>query len=108
MTRLAPLALCALLLLAVPLSGCRGPVESLVGEYEAEAGGLISAPRLNLRSDGGGGLTVGAEDAAFRWEVKDSQVLLHTRQGGMVLLKRTAQGLEGDLPGVGRVVFRKK
>lgn len=108
MNRFAAAALCALLLLTATVTGCRSAVESLVGEYEVEAGGLPSPPKLNLRSDGGGGLTVGAEEAPFRWEIKEEHVLLHTRQGGMVPLKRTSQGLEGVLPGAGHVVFRKK
>lgn len=97
------LGLCALL-----LAGCRGAVENLVGDYEADPAAGGAAPRLTLRSDGGGALGVGAEDAAFRWEVKEGLVLLHTRQGGMVPLKRTGEGLEADIPGTGRVLFRKK
>lgn len=91
---------------ALLLLGCRGPVEGLVGEYEAEG---PAGARLTLRPDGGGALSVGAEEAPFRWEIKDGkQLLLHTRQGGILALNLTATGLEGDMPGTGKVVFLKK
>lgn len=98
------------------LCACSGPVEGLVGQYEAEgpAGGPAAgsangpAPRLHLRSDGGGGLSAGALDEPLRWEVRENSVLLHTLRGGVVTLARTGQGLEGEVPDMGRVVFRKK
>lgn len=86
------------------LCACSGPVEGLTGQYEAEG----SAARLHLRSDGGGGLAAGSLDAPLRWEVREDQVLLHTLPGGVIALRRTDQGLEGDIPGTGRVAFRKK
>lgn len=100
--------LCALALGLLLLAGCRGPVEDLAGDYESERVGSSPA-RLTLRSDGGGSLLVGAEEAPFRWEVREEgRVLLHTRQGG-ILTARPGRGvLELDLPGVGRETFRKK
>lgn len=90
------------------LCACSGPVEGLVGQYEAEGPAGGPAPRLHLRSDGGGGLSAGALDEPLRWEVRENSVLLHTLRGGVVTLARTGQGLEGEVPDMGRVVFRKK
>ena len=97
------LTACVLCLL---LAGCRGPVESLTGDYAAEGTG--TAARLSLHSDGGGALSVGAEEAPFRWEVKENgQVFLHTRQGGVIAGKMGEGTLELNMPGAGRQVFRK-
>ena len=99
---------CALALALLLVAGCRGPVENLTGDYESERVDLSPA-KLTLRADGGGSLTVGAEEAPFRWEVREEgRVVLHTRQGG-VLSARSGPGLlELDMPGVGTETFRKK
>ncbi len=103
MRRVIPALALGLLLLA----GCRGPVEALVGDYESQRVDTRPA-RLTLRTDGGGALVVGAEEAPFRWEVReDGRVVLHTRQGGKIVAQQSAGALELDLPGAGRLVFRK-
>jgi len=100
-TPLAAFVVSLLLLVA-----CRGPVEGLTGDYEAEGTG--AAARLSLRSDGGGALSVGAEEAPFRWEVRENgQVFLHTRQGGIISGRKGEGTLELDMPGAGRQTFRK-
>ncbi len=98
---------CALAL-GVLLAGCRGPVSDLAGDYESERVDLSPA-RLTLRTDGGGSLSVGAEEAPFRWEVREEgRVVLHTRQGGVISARQGNGVLELDMPGAGRQVFRKK
>ncbi len=99
--------LAAVVLGLLLLMGCRGPMESLTGEYESQGAGAEA--RLSLRSDGGGALEVGGEEAPFRWEVReDGQVFLHTRQGGIISARQGAAGaLELDMPGTGRLLFRK-
>lgn len=88
------------------LMGCRGPVEGLTGDYESQGAGAEA--RLSLRSDGGGALEVGGEEAPFRWEVRENgQVFLHTRQGGVIMARQGAGALELDMPGTGRLLFRK-
>lgn len=95
------------LALVLLLAGCRQTGQSLEGTYDAE-GAASSPAQLVLRSDGGGALAVGAEEAPFRWELRgEGQLLLHTRQGGVMLVRRTPQGLELDMPGAGGLVFRK-
>jgi len=99
--------LCALALAVLLLVGCRGPAEDLAGDYESERLDLSPA-RLTLRSDGGGSLTVGVEEAPFRWEVRDEgRVVLHTRQGGIISARQGRGLLELDMPGSGKQVFRK-
>jgi len=88
------------------LAGCRGPVEGLTGEYESEGTG--AEVRISLRTDGGGALSVGAEEAPFRWEVRENgQVFLHTRQGGIISGRKGDGTLELNMPGAGKQVFRK-
>jgi hypothetical protein len=99
---------CVLALGLLLLAGCRGPVEDLAGDYESERVDLSPA-RLTLRADGGGSLTVGAQEAPFRWEVREEdRVVLHTRQGGAIAGRLGRGVLELDMPGVGREIFRKK
>jgi len=89
------------------LGACRGPVEDIVGDYESERVDLSPA-KLTLRSDGGGALTVGAEEAPFRWEVREEgRIVLHTRQGGVISAHRRPGLLELDMPGSGKQIFRK-
>lgn len=90
------------------LTGCRGPMEGLAGDYESEGQGRATA-RLSLHEDGRGALSVGAEEAPFRWEVREEgRLVLHTRQGGSLLVLRSANALELNMPGAGKLIFRKK
>jgi hypothetical protein len=99
--------LSAFVLSLLLLAGCRGSVENLTGDYEAEGAGTV-ARRISLRSDGGGALSVGAEEAPFRWEVRENgQVFLHTRQGGIISGRKGEGTLELNMPGAGRQIFRK-
>jgi len=98
--------LSAVVLSMLLLVGCRGPVEGLTGDYESQGDG--AAAQLSLRSDGGGALLVGAEEAPFRWEVQGSGLIfLHTRQGGILSAQQGDGTLELDMPGTGRLLFRK-
>lgn len=107
MSRTMLTALAALALGLLLLAGCRGPVEHLAGDYES--GQDSGAARLALREGGAGALVVGAQEAPFRWELReDGRVLLHTRQGGLLVARQNAEALELDLPGAGRLVFRRK
>ena len=95
----------------IVLFGCRSQVEGLVGEYEAEG---QAGTKLSLHADGGGLLIrgeVGAKmrEAPFHWEVKEGRsIVFYPRNGPPTVLTLSPAGLEGDLPGVGKVVFRKK
>jgi hypothetical protein len=102
---------CTALGLSLLLLGCRGQVESLVGEYEAEG---QAGTKLSLHADGGGLLIRGEQDAKmreapFHWEVKEGRsIVFYPRNGPPTVLTLSSAGLAGDLPGLGKVVFRKK
>lgn len=97
-------------LLSLLLASCaRDP--ALPGKYVAsrslEAG---TAVVLVLKADGRGNLSFGTEEAPVRWSSsgRSGEVLLHTRDGGVVRARLSPQGqLEMDLPGSGRLVFWK-
>lgn len=97
-------------LLSLLLASCsRDP--ALPGKYVAsrsqEAGAAVV---LVLKADGRGNLSFGTEEAPVRWSSsgRSGEVLLHTRDGGVVRAKLSPQGqLEMDLPGSGRLVFWK-
>jgi hypothetical protein len=95
----------------IVLWGCRSQVEGLVGEYEAEG---QAGTRLSLHADGGGLLIRGEQDvrmreAPFHWEVKEGRsIVVYPRNGPSTVLTLSPAGLAGDLPGMGKVVFRKK
>lgn len=100
------LVLASVVLSVLLLLGCRGPVESLPGDYEAQGG--EGEAQLSLRSDGGGALLVGAEEAPFRWEAQgNGLIFLHTRQGGIISAQMGNGTLELDMPGSGKLLFRK-
>ncbi len=94
---------------ASSLAACdRSP--SLVGRYEAvcDAGGGPGRPLiLELREAGQGAWNTDSESIAFKWDVKGKELWLHTRAGGVIQAAVVDRELVVDMPGAGRLVFRR-
>jgi hypothetical protein len=99
-------ALCLLALIAA--AGC-GRSSPLAGQYEAAYGddGRDRTIVLDLREGGQGAWTVDDASITFKWDVRGDEVLLHTRTGGVIRVAVGDGELTADLPGAGRLVFRR-
>lgn len=93
----------------LPIMGCQEPSE-IKGSRWAEARQEHQAPlsRLELGPNGQGSWSKGEERVLFKWEIKDNQIWLHTKSGGVVAGKIVAEDrIEINLPGTERLIFKK-
>jgi hypothetical protein len=96
--------LCLIALFAA--AGC-GRSSPLAGQYEASYGDGGRSIALDLREGGQGSWTAEDESITFKWDVRGDEVLLHTRAGGVIRVAVRDGELTADLPGAGRLVFRR-
>ena len=94
-----------LLTLAVCFMACeKGP--ELAEKYQAvsnERGGTIV---LELKTDGSGVWMFEGDEAFFKWEAKDGNVWLHTKDGGVIIGHVERNAIRIALPGLGEFVFK--
>lgn len=86
-----------------------GRSSTVSGTYEASygEGDRDKTIVLELREGGQGSWTADGESIAFKWDVRDGEVLLHTKAGGVIRVAVRGEELTTDLPGVGKLVFRR-
>ncbi len=100
--------LLALVVLLATLAGCGG--YDVTGRYEAVGPGGSDAPvLLILKAEGKGVLSFNGEDAPFTWDVRDRgrALWLHTKDGGVLAGTLGSDSIEMDIPGAGRLAFRR-
>jgi len=90
------------------LAGCSAEQTDLSGQYRS----ITSGPEqvevvLALKQGGDGEWIVDGESTPFKWEVKDGALWLHAKDGGAITAELGSSGLVLDLPGVGRLEFKK-
>lgn len=99
---MAPL-LALVLLLAV--AGC-AQAPDWPGTYHAKTG--ETQVELILGEDGKGVWSTEDDDVPLTWEVKKGEVWMHTKSGGVLPGRVGGDGvLLVELPGVGKMTFRK-
>lgn len=79
--------------------GCKSR-DPYTGRYQAEV--QEPTPRtiiLELKANGEGSWTVEGQEVQFRWEVKDDQIWLHTKGGGVIIGYPVGNMLFIDLSG---------
>lgn len=83
--------------------GCTGDREQYAGKYfyghELE---------LELGENGTGSWSTLEDNVSFRWEIREKQIWLHTKAGGLITGKINKNSIEINLPGVGIHSFIKK
>ncbi|NMC49702.1 MAG: hypothetical protein GYA47_09815 [Desulfovibrio sp.] len=102
--------LMVLVVLAVSTSAACDRSPPLAGRYEAvhDAGGGPGRPLvLELGEAGQGAWNTDSESIAFKWDVKGKELWLHTRAGGVIQAAVVGRELVVDMPGAGRLVFRR-
>jgi len=104
--RIFPLFLVISVILAA-FYGC-ADTASVIGEYVAQfdeqQGQRIG---LQLEPDGQGTWTSVDESISFKWESRAGQIWLHSKTGGIIEGKLLEGDIEFNVPGAGRVTFKK-
>ena len=89
-------------------AGC-GPETKYVGTYIAEAKDSHppSEATLELNETGAGVWKVGNDEVAFSWHVKDNEVRLYAKNGGIIVGSLGDRTIRVTLPGSEELLFRK-
>jgi hypothetical protein len=82
---------------------------SLAGRYVASGYKNQDSPTisLELKADGKGSWSIEEDNVSFKWELKQTEIWLHTESGGIIRGKITGEIIEINLPGVGEYYFEK-
>ena len=102
---LLPVFLCFMLF---SIYAC-GPKDIYEGIYkvEGETPPKNTETQLELKERGVGVWRVFDEEVSFRWDVKDSEIWLSTKLGGIIIGKIRGEIIEITLPGSKAMSFRK-
>lgn len=103
MTRKTSFLLLFLVLLLFMLFGCTRDREQYAGKYQS-GDELI----LELGENGTGSWSTLEDNVSFRWEIRDNQIWLHTRAGGILTGKTGKNSIDINLPGIGNHYFIKQ
>lgn len=96
------------LALALCLSCASGA--ELAGSYEARhesPGGAVVAVMV-LGDDGSGKWEIGGEVLPFSWSAETGGLRVHTRDGAVVVGAVEGGDVRLDVPGVGKLLFRRR
>lgn len=97
------------LTLGLLLAACGRDAGSLAGKYAAAPGEKLPSPVcLVLAAEGKATLSMGAEDTSLRWSRSSpGEILLHTRDGGVLTARVLDSEMVLALPGDETVRLRK-
>ena len=103
---LSPSVILAFVLIS--LGGC-SEREGLEGRYRAELRDRTQPQMvtLELGITGQGTWKTGGDQVSFKWEVRGTEVRLHTREGGVLLGTVGEKIIAVTLPGMPPLTFRK-
>ncbi len=99
----------ALLILLVPfLSSCRQK-DIYEGIYKAqEEPSKYSASQLELMEKGQAVWRVPDDEVSFRWDIKDSEIWLSTKSGGIIIGEIHGDTITITLPGENKMSLKKQ
>ncbi len=102
---LLPAFVCLLLIFAF---SCEQK-ERYEGVYKARGGEAAnnSDTQIELKENGLGVWRTIDDEVSFRWDVKDSEIWLHTKSGGIIIGKIQDDTIEITLPGSRIMSFKK-
>ncbi len=99
------------LLIAFLLSynACNRDTSGVTGKYMAQIGEGEQSMTvlLELGENGTGSWAVEEDNVNFRWEVREKDILLHTKSGGVIVGSIVGETIDIYLPGVGVHTFKK-
>lgn len=81
----------------------------MTGKYMAESGGGKDAMTvlLELGENGTGSWAIEEDNVNFKWEIREKDILLHTKSGGVIVGSIVGETIDIYLPGVGVHTFKK-
>jgi hypothetical protein len=101
-----PLSFLALVLLC--LGGC-GETDGLEGRYRAafQDKTQLQVITLELGRTGQGTWKTGGDQVSFKWEIRGTEIRLHTREGGVLPGRVGNNTIDLQLPGMPSLTFSK-
>jgi hypothetical protein len=86
-----------------------GQRESYIGKYViyGEEPSKDSETYIELKEKGMGAWRIGDDEVSFRWDLKDGEIWLKTKTGGIIIAKIKDDTLEITLPGAKMMSFKK-
>ena len=77
--------------------------DRLVGSYEGygDKSQWPSKSKLKFGADGQGSWSIGDNTVPFKWEMRGSDIWLHTKDGGVIEGRFKGDTIEINLPGAG-------
>jgi len=89
------------------ISGCSEQVE-MTGTYQQVSGDVPgSSSVIELEDTKNGVWQTEIDEVSFRWSVRDNEIWMHTKTGGVIIGRITDQGFVIELPEVGSFVFHR-
>jgi len=92
----------------VLMVSCEGR-DKFVGKYQAYTNKNRQSLTifLELMANGQGSWSIEEDNASFKWEIREKEIWLHTKSGGVIVGKINGETIEIHLPGVGEYYFKK-
>lgn len=83
--------------------------ESLSGRYVADMEKNPTSPTISLElmANGQGSWSTEEDNISFKWEIREGEIWLHTKSGGVIVGKIVGETIEIIVPGVGEYYFKK-
>jgi hypothetical protein len=81
----------------------------LSGRYVADIDENRLSPTISLElmDNGQGSWSTEEDNVSFKWEIRENEIWLHTKSGGVIVGKIVGETIEINLPGVGEYYFEK-
>jgi len=96
-------------LLLVLMLSCGGSREKYVGSYKADPNDTPKQTEtsLELKENGEGIWKVGDEEVSFSWDIRQNELRVNTKGGGVLVGDLEKNVIYLSLPGSKRIAFRK-
>jgi len=62
---------------------------------------------LELMANGQGSWSIEEDNVSFKWEIRENEIWLHTKSGGVIVGKIVGETIEINLPAAGEYYFKK-
>ena len=81
----------------------------LSGRYAADVGKNRISPTISLElmPNGQGSWSIEEDNVSFKWEIRENEIWLHTKSGGVIVGKIVGETIEINLPAAGEYYFKK-
>jgi hypothetical protein len=103
-----PLRLLPIFLLLIFVVSC-GSKDQLAGTYKAAEKDLPKQVEtlVELKPNGDGAWKVGDEEVPFSWYIKDTELRINTKGGGVIVGSIEKDTIQMTIPGTKKMTFKK-